>query len=455
MKRIRYLITGTGPAGIGAAEEILKRDKNPEIIIFSKEPYLPYSRALLPYLLSSQIKEEEIYYDRKDVYKNPNVSLKLGEKVSSIDFKKNQIIINNNKKISFDYLLIATGGRTLLPEIEGINSSKISSFSTLDDYKTIQHKIKSTKKAVVIGGGLVGVKAAISLKKLGVNVILIELLSNILNTILDKEGSSTLEKFLEKKGIEIRVNSKIERIIFKRDGELSGVTLEGGEKIESDMVINAAGIRPNLEIVEDSEIKTNQGIIVDKHLKTNIENVYAAGDVAEAYDMLRQSYWINPNWTCAFQQGRIAGANMAGANEEYSGSFAMNSLEFYSLPCISMGIVNASSQAMHEVKRVIPARDIYRKIFIKDGKLIGAILIGDLERAGTLNFLLRNQIDVSNVAEDILDDKYNFIALLKELRKKEMLGEVTWPESLSSTEKYKKHIDLEKWTQRVSQEDEK
>ncbi|RKX57277.1 MAG: NAD(P)/FAD-dependent oxidoreductase, partial [Thermodesulfobacteriota bacterium] len=332
-----YCIIGTSAAGLSAAETIRKIKPKAKITLISKHLGLPYSRVLLPFVLDKTLKKEEIFIRPKNYYSSWNFDFIGGRKVINIEPQHFKIILDNGKKITYENLLIATGAKPLLPDIPGINLNGVFCFRSIKDAENIENYIKNVNSALVIGGGLIGIKIATSLQKRGLNITIVELQNRILPQVLDSTGSSIVNEILYKNGIKIITNASV--ISIEGKNKVEYVNLSTGHRISCKMVIICIGIKPNIDFLNESQIKINHGIIANKYLQTNIPNIYAAGDVAEVYDLVLKKYSLHPTWPVATEQGRIAGYNMCGIKAPYQGAIISNAFKIKELHIISAGII--------------------------------------------------------------------------------------------------------------------
>lgn len=414
---MKYVILGNGVAAIGAVEGIREVDKEGPITIISSEPYKVYGRPLISHLLSGKIGESEVYYRPDDFYEAKGVHLVLGETAERIDTEKKKVLLANGEAHSFDQLLIATGGIPFIPPIKGKDGSGVYTFTTLDDAKTLETLVGKVKRIAVIGGGLIGLKAAESLHDRKISVTVIELADRILSSAFDRQAGDIIEKRLREVGIEIILNNSVKEIV-RTKGRVKAVVLNDGQKRDCEAVVIAIGVVPNKTIVEGTKILTNRGILTDEHMQTNVPGIYAAGDVAEAMDLLLGQKRVTPIWPNAYLQGRYAGLNMAGAKRSYLGSVPMNSIEFYGIPTVSMGLSNPPGEDYDVQTAYHPEQNLYRKIVLKNHRLVGAVLVGQIQRSGILTGLMVNQADVEAFEEELLKDDFSLARMPGDVRKK-------------------------------------
>jgi NAD(P)H-nitrite reductase large subunit len=243
--------------------------------------------------------------------------------------------------------------------------------------------------------------------------------------MLDKESAEMIQGTMRQHGIDIRTGRDAVEIVGKESVE--GVILDDGERINCQLIVVGKGVEPNVDFISSTQIKVKEGIVADETMKTNLPDIYVAGDVAETFDLSTGRMGVNAIWPCAFEQGRVAGLNMAGKKVKYDGSFRMNSLDFYGLPVISMGITRIDGNAFQQVQR--KTENTYRKLVLRDGCIVGAILVGQVQKAGILTTLLKKRVNVSDYVPFLMGNRINFADLLPLMkRNKERFTEVEYRE---------------------------
>ncbi len=414
---MEMVIIGNSAGAIGAIEAIRKVDATLPITVISEEPYPVYSRPLISYLLSGEIKENQIFYRSKNFYEKQHIKTRLGRPVTRVDFEKRKVELKDGEKIPYDRLLIAMGGVPFIPKIEGGHLSGVYTFTKLDDAKKLLSILPNVQRAVVVGGGLIGLKVAEALKKRGVEVYVVELANHILNLTLDETASLLLEKALEKEGIHLMTSTTVERIIGDR--KVESVQLSNGKTINVQSVILAIGVVPNVGIFKDTPLQIDKGILVNERMETNLPHIYAAGDVTQSYDKILKMVRPLPIWPNAYHQGKIAGYQMVGKEEyQYEGGFMMNSMDVAHLPIISIGLTQPPSEEGYQVfKQFNREANIYRKIILREDRVVGAILLGEIDRAGIITGLLREGLSVKGFKKELLKNPFGWISFPKHLRK--------------------------------------
>ena len=428
MDKIRYLIIGNSVAAVNCVEAIRGVDKTNDITIVSDEEPFNYSRPLLSYYLGGRITEEKFPFVNRDFYEKHGVNLILGKKAVELNVSKKEVSLDDNTLLSYDRCLISVGGVPIVPPIEGLRDTieGIFTFLTLKEAKGLVDYIerKEIKEAVVLGGGLIGLKVVEGLLERGIKPTVIEITDRILANTFDKEASSIIEERLAQWGCRVIREDTIQGIDTK-EGRITSILLKNGnELVDTSLLIMAVGVRPNLELVRGTPVKVERGILVDRFMRTNIEDVYAAGDCAQGMDFLHKVNAVLAIWPVAARQGRVAGLNMCEMRTEYPGLFAMNSVQICDIPTISFGMTNPPEDAGYEVLRSPDKRNgSYKKIVLKDGRVVGAILIRSIERAGVYGMLIREGIEVQGFKDQLLRDDFGLLVLPKEFRK-HLVGEV-------------------------------
>lgn len=411
-KEMRHIIIGGSAAAISAVEAIRSVDQASQIDLFSDEETPLFSRVLLPYYIAEELSKRLLNFRPLDFFEKNKVTAHLGTRVLEVSTDSKTVGTEGGETYGFDRILMATGGKPIVPPIPGVDKHGISTLKHFSDAERI-YKFPG-RKAVVIGAGTIGIEAGISLRRKGLEVCLLEQLGQVLPAIFDEEASSIIRRSIEDKGIEVITGERA--VEFTGDGHVRSVVTERRE-IACDMVVLACGIVPATELAQKAgiEIGVLGGIRVDHRMMTNLPDIYGAGDVAETYDLSRDEPRVNAIWPCAIEQGRIAGLNMAGQEATYPGSVRMNSIgNFIGLPAISMGIVHPDGGEFEEIRR--RTKDTYRKLVLRDGHIVGAVLVGQTKKAGLLTTLLKKQVDVTGYVPLLMSDRLHFADLLPLVR---------------------------------------
>ncbi len=377
----RHVIIGGGPAGMFAIETIRDLAPQDEITLVSDEP--AYSRMVLPYFMAGEIPEEHVFTGKDRYFESLRVKT-LWKRVGAIDPKAKRLTLADGSAIPFDTLLIATGSSPLKVDIPGATGPGVSNLWTLEDARGILSRIKGRKAPVVfIGAGFIGFIVLNALAKVGCELSVVELEAQILPRMLDRRSAGLAAAWLEKKGITCYVGVRAIEI-----GDQAGqkvVRLSDGRSLTADLVVIAVGVRPNVDLLKGSGIRTNYGILVDDHLRTNSPDIYAAGDVAEGTDLSTGKPAVHAIQPTAAEHGRAVGANMAGRSVQYPGSLSMNILDIVGLQAASFGLWGSDGREITVAENA--ARPVYRKLVWDGDRIAGAIFLGPSSDVALLNDL--------------------------------------------------------------------
>lgn len=417
---MRYMIIGGSAAAISAVESIRSLDRESPIDLFSEEETPLFSRVLLPYYIAEELSKPLLNFRAADFFDENRVTAHMGLKVTAIDPKAKTVTAMDGKSYAYDKLLIATGGKAIVPPIPGVEKEGISTLKTMADAERI-YNMKATR-AVVIGAGSIGVEACISLTRRGIKTALLEQLGQVMPTVFDTEAAAIVQQRIEDLGVEVFTGEKALR--FTGDKQVQGVVTDNRE-IPCDMVVLSVGVRPAVELAVQAGLAIGdmKGLRIDENMMTSVPDIYAAGDVAETYDIARNAPFLNAIWPCAFEQGHLAGLNMAGRKTAYPGSYRRNSIgNFIGIPAISMGVTHAESCALQsdadEFREVrVRTKESYKKLVLRNGKIIGAILVGHTQKAGLMSILLRKQVNVADAIPLLMSERLSFMDLLPILRR--------------------------------------
>lgn len=362
-----YLIIGNGIAGLSATEEIRKKDPQGKILIVSEEKPSTYWRTRLSDLISKDFTEEEIFVKKHSWYDDRKIEERLFTKVEKIDPEKRIAYLAGGEEIEFKKALIATGARAFVPPITNIDSKGVFAIRTVDDLRSFKEYVANKKEVVVIGGGILGLEAAFSAKKLGLEITVIESFDYLLARQLDRELSEKLEKNLNELGIKT-ITGKNTAEILTKDGAVCGVKLADGTDLSADAIMVQAGVRSNIKIAQDSGLETDRGVVVNDHLETAHEGIFAAGDCAQI------GQFTIGLWTSSQEMGKIAGHNMTGDSESYKQPKPFSTLMLGGIKLFSAGM--NSGEGIEEER--IEKEDKIYKLFKKEDSYVGGILWGDI-----------------------------------------------------------------------------
>lgn len=423
---MKHVIIGNSAAAIGCVEGIRRYDPDNPITIVADEPHSTYSRPLISYLLGGLVDESRMGYRPADFYEKQRVETLLGVEVTHIFPERRCISLAGEGALAYDRLLIATGGKPFVPPIPGTNLQGVYTFVKWEEARKIARHIEETgtRSAVVIGAGLIGLKTIEALLARGIKVTVVELADRVLSTIFDATGSRLADLILRREGVEVRTQTTVSEIIG-RGGRVDHVVLQDGERVNCDLVIFAIGVRPNTGLIPaNAGIEVGRGIRVDARMQTTAPDVYAAGDCVEAYDKLTESHRPLPIWPLAYRQGHVAGCNMAGHDREYDGGFPMNSISVCDVPTISVGFIEPPDDGdRYEILDDYDRETLtYKKLILRGHRLVGALFINEIDRAGIYTGLIRDQVDISRFKDHLLSGSFGLISLPKDYRKHMVVG---------------------------------
>jgi nitrite reductase (NADH) large subunit len=397
---MKIVIIGFSLAGYTASRYILMNAPKTEMEIFDEDNYPYYPRPSLYEVLSGESPLDKILLHPAKWYEDRGIKLHLGVSVKSIKVEDKEIILGSGESVSYDKLLLANGARPSIPPLKGTDKKGVFSIRTIDDVLSIKEYVKGKKDAIVIGGGLLGLEASESLGRLGLRTTVLEFAPWLLPRQIDTEGSDVLINEFEKRGVKTRCGTQTEEITG--DDKVTGVKVKGGYTIPAQLVVFATGIRSNIELPKEAGINVNKGVVVDDHLRTNIEDIYAAGDVAEHKGRV---YGIIPATT---EQAQTAAANMIGKETVYNGTVASNTLKIEDIDLTSIGIVNPEGNEYEQIRYADADKCTYKKIVLKDGKIVGAVLIGDRKIVKPMTDIISKGINVEDVKQEILKEDFDF-----------------------------------------------
>ncbi len=395
---MKYVIIGNSAGAIGCVEGIRSIDKSGEIILISNEKYHTYSRPLISYLIYGKTDEQRMKYRPDSFYADNNVTAMLGKTVTAIDNTAKVVTLDDNEKVAYDKLLIATGSSPFIPSMFGMeNVENKFTFMTLDDAKALEAELSKDKNVLIVGAGLIGLKCAEGICDKVNKITVVDLADRILPSILDEEGSLMVQKHIEKSGVEFILSDSV--VEFTKDT----ATLKSGKTVAFDIVVLAVGVRPNVSLIKDIGGKVNRGIFTNVKCQTSLDDIYSAGDCTESYDITTDSERVLALLPNAYMQGECAGINMAGGQKFYDKAIAMNAIGFFGMHIITAGAY------IGDVYTDISEKS-YIKLFTQNNRLMGYILIGNIERAGIYTALIREKTPLDSIDFELVKQKPQLMA---------------------------------------------
>ena len=404
---MRYVIIGASAAGLAAAQQIRKTDKNGEITVLTRENYFPYSRPSISYLLKGTVEEKKMFLRKPQFYADNKIAVITGAEVTKIDREK-KTVKAGRKEYPYDKLCIAAGSKPFVPPVENAQGCKnVFTFLDLASAKALKKAVNKNTRAVVIGAGLIGMKAAEGLSKICKSVHVAELSPRVLPSILDEKSAVSVKKYLEAHGLCFHLENTVVKAQTK-GGMVKSVLLKSGETLDCDVLVIAVGVRPETVLAEKAGLAVNRGIIIDqKTMQTSDKDIYAAGDCTVSVDMLDGSNKIIALWPNAVYQGMAAGANMAGETHEAAGAYSVNAIDFYGLRICTCGLINAKGEQYHD--KIKAQGDSYKRLIFEGEKLVGYVLINASDNAGIYTNIIANGVSLDTLAGDIMDTPSLFL----------------------------------------------
>ncbi|MGN0144751.1 MAG: NAD(P)/FAD-dependent oxidoreductase [Clostridium sp.] len=395
---MKYVVLGASAAGISGVTELRNLDKDAEITLVSKDDKI-YSRCILHHYMEGIRDVKKLEFVEDNFIEKNNINWIKGVAVTGVDINEKCVKLENGESVAYDKLLIATGAHTFFPPIPHLKTAKNSvGFRNFDDCEKIMEMSKTCKNVVVMGAGLVGIDVISGLLHTDCNISLVEMQDRMLSIQLDKKAASTYEEAYAEKGVKQYYEKGVKELIVDEDENITEILLTSGETIPCDLLICCAGVRANVEFLQDSGIECDKfGLVIDAFGKTNVDGVFGAGDVSGR----------NPIWPVAVKEGIIAANNMCGKEAEMTDFFASKStMNFLGIPTMSLGM-NTPEDDTYEVEIQSDDNGNYKKVIHKDGKIYGAILQGDLSYSGVLTQLIRRKIDVSRISKPLFNIDYS------------------------------------------------
>ena len=388
---MKHVIIGTGIAALSAAEAIRKQDGTAEILMLGADRHPPYFRIKLSHLLSSpDMPVEDILIKKREWYEAQRIILRTDTPVSRIDYESKRAFLLSGEQIPYDRLLLATGATPFVPPVPGANTPGVFVLRTFDDLQAIHHALRNRHRVLVVGGGLLGLEAAYGLMGLGKQVHVVEALPYLLPRQLDPYIAEKIRIQLQDMGMRFTFGTPCERIESASNPApdigheaVTGMRLKDGTFLEADAILFSAGVRPNTALAHGSKLAVDRGIVVDTHMRTNLPQVYAAGDVAEVDGML---YGL---WSPALEQGKVAGQNMAGGAARYTPTELAATLSIGRVKLFSAGEINNTDTFIpHEEDAQL------HRLYVREGRVAGVVLTGDLSLSMKAKNLVRQRTDL-------------------------------------------------------------
>jgi phenylglyoxylate dehydrogenase epsilon subunit len=401
MEQTKYLVVGSSHAALEAVTAIRMHDPEGSLTLLTRDPHLPYSPTVLPYVVSGRSAADGIFLRSEKFFADNHVSLKRGTALKALHAARNTAELADGSEIGYEKLLLATGASPAIPPIPGIDQIAYHVLRTLDDATKLNAAMKQSKQAVVMGAGLVGMHAAENLVKAGAKVTIVEMAKQLTDGYFDATAAGLIEKAFTDNGARILTGSRVVKLAPSAIGAM--ITLENGTTLEADLLLVATGVKPNMEYLAGSPVEHDRGILVSDTMQTSVANVWSAGDCAQAKGFFTDAKVMNAILPDATEQGRIAGMAMAGdpGLKHYPGGVPLNTYHFFGRHAISVGSSKAPEGA-EVVTRFDEASGRYLKVIFMEGRLLGIYGVNEFFDGGVMCQLILRGVDLTAVKERFL-----------------------------------------------------
>lgn len=391
---MKYVIIGAGIAGTEAARIIRSQDDSGEIRMISVDTHV-HSRCMLHKFIAGERDEKGLDFTEKDFFEKYRIHWQKGVRVQKLCPEDKHLLLDNGEAVSYDRLLLAGGADSFIPPVGELRkASNVYGLRNLSDAQAIVQEAEAAEHVLVIGSGLVGLDAAYGLLERGKKLTIVEMADRILPVQLDAHAAGAYQAAFERAGVRFVLGRKASEAVCEEDGKIHKVILDNGEELPCDLIIVAAGVRPSLACLDGSGIACGRGVTVDSSMRTSVPDIFAAGDITG----------LSGIWPNAADQGRIAGKSMCGLQAEYTDTYAIkNTINFFGLVTLCVGRILAEEG---DDVRIREDRKVYQRILLKDGRVQGVLLQGNIAGAGFWQYLIKNQIDISGIKKDIFAVNY-------------------------------------------------
>ena len=385
---MKHVIIGAGAAGVTASKKIRELGRDNEIVIVSTDDSI-HSRCMLGSYISGERDEKGLSFIPDGFFKDANIRWLGGVIVKSVDTDNRHVLFDGGAE-AYDRLLIATGSNNIIPPVKGLREARnVYGLRHLSDAKAIRKNTANMESVVIIGAGLVGLNAAYALIAMGKKPVVVEALDSIIPLNLDKRAAGAYLERFEQAGCSFHLGRKVVEASLDESNAVTSITFDNGERIPCESVISATSTRPAIDFLANSNVACSGGVIVDKYLATNVDGVYAAGDVTG----------LSGIWPNAMKQGTVAAKNMCGTATVFSDSFsAKNTVNFFGLQSLSVGITEPAEDDTVEIRE---DRNNYEKIILRNGTVAGIIIQGNISNSGIWQYLVKNKLDVSMIKKPV------------------------------------------------------
>ncbi|MCF8177493.1 MAG: FAD-dependent oxidoreductase [Sulfuritalea sp.] len=405
MEQTKYLVVGSSHAALEAVTAIRRHDAEGSLTLLTRDTHLPYSPTVLPYVVSGRSPADSIFLRDEQFFEANRVAYRRGSALKRLHAERNTAELADGSEIAYEKILLATGAAPAIPPIPGLDQVSYHVLRTLDDATKLNAAIKQSKHAVVLGAGLVGMHAAENLVKAGASVTIVEMAKQLTDGYFDATAAQMIEQAFTDNGATILTGSRVVKLAPSAIGAL--LTLENGQTLEADLLLVATGVKPNMDYLREQGggVEHERGILVSDTMQTNVANVWAAGDCAQAKGFYTEDKVMNAILPDATEQGRIAGMAMAGdpGAKTYPGGVPLNTYHFFGRHAISVGSSRVP-EGGEVVTRFDDVSGRYLKAIFKDDRLLGIYGVNEFFDGGVMCQLILRRVDLSAVKERFLAD---------------------------------------------------
>jgi phenylglyoxylate dehydrogenase epsilon subunit len=398
MEHTKYLVVGSSHAALEAVTAIRMHDAEGSLTLLTRDPHLPYSPTVLPYVVSGRSAPDAIFLRDEQFFAANRVAFKRGAALKALHVERNAAELADGSEIAYEKILLATGAAPAIPPIPGIDTVSYQVLRTLDDATKLNAAIKQSRHAVVLGAGLVGMHAAENLVKAGASVTIVEMAKQLTDGYFDPTAAQMIEKAFTDHGARILTGSRVVKLAPSAIG--ATLTLENGATLEADLLLVATGVKPNMDYLAGSQVELDRGILVSDSMQTSVANVWSAGDCAQAKGFFTEAKVMNAILPDATEQGRIAGMAMAGdpGLKIYPGGVPLNTYHFFGRHAISVGSSKVPAGA-EVATRFDEASGRYLKAIFLDGRLLGIFGVNEFFDGGVMCQLILRRVDLTAVKD--------------------------------------------------------
>jgi len=410
--RTEYLIIGSSHAGLAAADEIRANDEQGPLTMVTMEDILPYSPTVLPYIISGKVSAPQIYLRDEEYFKSQKIDFIKGRAVAKVDPETQIVMLSDGSRISYEKLLIATGAEPTIPRVEDLAKVPFLKLRTMADALHHLDVIPQARSAIVMGTGLVGMHAAENFVHRGMHVDVIRARAKrnprILPNYFDEECSGMIQKVFESQGVNFYLTDHAVRVSYEKGKFI--VTLSSGKALRGEILLVCTGIKPRTEFLSNSIVKVDEGVLVDNKMRTSVDHIWAAGDVAQAEDFFSPSKILNAILPDAVLQGKIAGADMSGGrlDSDYVGGISMNTFNFFGHRAFSIGMNDSENGDKYRIeKKVLPSENVYQKMVFQGNVLVGMTAINSNLDPGIIMNLIKGRVDLEEDCAEFVSNPFN------------------------------------------------